>query len=67
MMFTDLIAAIEEARYLKSKFKFDYSVVQKSSGLMKVETNYRAELYPQIGVMFSTKNDAKHTVLPEVR
>lgn len=35
-MFTDLIAAIEEARYLKSKFKFDYSVVQKSSGLMKV-------------------------------
>ena len=66
-MFTDIEAAIEEARYLKSQFKFDYAVVQKSGSEMKVETSHRAELYPQLGVMFSTKIERNHTVLPEVR
>ncbi len=66
-MFTDIEAEIEEARYLKSQFKFDYAVVQKSGSEMKVETSHRAELYPQLGVMFSTKSERNHTVLPEVR
>ncbi|MEI9715978.1 hypothetical protein V5049_11095 [Moellerella wisconsensis] len=67
LMFTDIDAAIEEARYLKQQFKFDYAVVQKSGREMKIETNHRAEKHHSLAIMFSTKSDRHHTVFPEVR
>ncbi|MGJ3353448.1 hypothetical protein [Providencia sp. Je.9.19] len=66
-MFTDISAAIEEARYLKSEFKFNYAVVQLKGAELKIETDNRANKYPRLGVMFTTKSDRYHTVLPEVR
>lgn len=66
-MFTDIVAAIEECRYQKQQLKYHYAVVQIQNGLMKVVSDARARKYPQLGVMFRTKNDKHHTVLPEVR
>ncbi|MDU7495769.1 MAG: hypothetical protein E7K97_19745 [Providencia rettgeri] len=66
-MFTDIGAAIEEARWLRIKKGHDYAVVQAESGVMKVHLLKWLGVTSKIRVMFSTKEDGNGTVLPEVR
>ncbi len=66
-MFTDISAAIEEARWLRIKKGHDYAVVQPESGVMKVHLLRWLGVTYKIRVMFSTKEDGNGTVLPEVR
>ncbi|OBU13031.1 hypothetical protein AYY18_14325 [Morganella psychrotolerans] len=61
-MFTDITAAIEEARFSNLKWGFDYAVIQASWGMMKVVTHFRAESMKKCSVMFTTRNDKYHTV-----
>lgn len=66
-MFTDISAAIEEARWLRIKKGHDYAVVQVESGVMKVHLLRWLGVTSKIRVMFSTKEDGNGTVLTEVR
>lgn len=63
-MFTDLIAAIEEARYLKSKSggRVNFCVMQVMNHMEVV-----CGLMEGVRVLYTTANDDYHTVLPEVR
>ncbi|HEJ9507525.1 TPA: hypothetical protein SMN05_001253 [Proteus mirabilis] len=63
-MFTDLIAAIEEARYLKSKSdgRVNFCVMQIMNYMEVV-----SGLMEGVRVLYTTANDDYHTVLPEVR
>ncbi|HEK0553637.1 TPA: hypothetical protein ACXIIP_002522 [Proteus mirabilis] len=63
-MFTDLIAAIEEARYLKSQSggRVNFCVMQVMNHMEVV-----CGLMEGVRVLYTTANDDYHTVLPEVR
>lgn len=63
-MFTDIDAAIEEARYLKSKSggRVNFCVMQT---LDRMEVVNR--LMDGVRVLYTTANDDYHTVLPEAR
>ncbi len=63
-MFTDIDAAIEEARYLKSKSggRVNFCVMQI---LDRMEVVNR--LMDGVRVLYTTENDDYHTVLPEAR
>lgn len=63
-MFTDIDAAIEEARYLKSKSggRVNFCVMQI---LDRMEVVNR--LMDGVRVLYTTANDDYHTVLPEAR
>ncbi|MEX9408320.1 hypothetical protein ACTMLF_00685 [Proteus mirabilis] len=72
MMFSDLIAAIEECRFRAltertgNKPKRYLSVIQLNNGFMRiVETTQAKSLGYRI--MYSVGCDRYHTVLPEVR
>ncbi|EMT6575435.1 hypothetical protein WMR74_001450 [Providencia rettgeri] len=67
-MFTDIGAAIEEARWLRRQTKHHHVVTQNSKGYLKVrqETGWRKESL--LRKAYSTRYDChNHTVLPEVR
>lgn len=55
-MFTNINAAIEEARFMRKKYHRDYGVFQCSNGL-KVKP-----VYSGIMPMFTTRHDGKGTV-----
>lgn len=63
-MFTDIDAAIEEARYLKSKSggRVNFCVMQI---LDRMEVVNR--LMDGVRVLYTTANDDYHTVLPGAR
>ena len=63
-MLTDIDAAIEEARYLKSKSggRVNFCVMQI---LDRMEVVNR--LMDGVRVLYTTENDDYHTVLPEAR
>lgn len=63
-MFTDICAAIEEARYLKSKSggRVNFCVMQVMNYMEVV-----SGLMEGVRVLYTTANDDYHTVLPEVR
>lgn len=63
-MFTDLISAIEEARYLKSKSggRVNFCVMQVMDYMEVV-----SGLMDGVRVLYTTANDGYHTVLPEAR
>lgn len=63
-MFTDLIAAIEEARYLKSKSggRVNFCVMQVMNHMEVV-----CGLMEGVRVLYTPANDDYHTVLPEAR
>jgi xanthine/CO dehydrogenase XdhC/CoxF family maturation factor len=65
-IFTDLTAAIEEARYRCKETSRAFTVVQQCAGEMKVLIE-RWALKKQMVVMFSTRHDKKHKVLPELQ
>lgn len=58
-MFTDINAAIEEARFMRKKYYRDYGVFQ-CTNVMKVKPAYSA-----IMPMFTTRQDGKGTVNTE--
>lgn len=67
-MFTDLIAAIEEARWLRHKEKRHFVVIQRPNGYLQVreEKSIRQEGVKRKA--YSTRFDCHyHTVLPEAR
>ncbi len=66
-MFTDISAAIEEARWLRKSNKCNYSVVQSDGGVMNVRVGRFLSEALSKKVMYSTKSDRNGTVLPEVR
>ena len=66
-MFTDISAAIEEARWLRITKGHDYAVVQAEFGVMKIHLLRWLGVTSKIRVMFSAKDDGNGTVLPEVR
>ncbi|ROR52309.1 UNVERIFIED_ORG: hypothetical protein EC838_2765 [Providencia alcalifaciens] len=66
-MFTDIGAAIEEARWARTKNSRDYAVVQIGCGLMKVSQNRSLGVSSKLRVMFSTKDDGNGTVSTGVR
>ncbi|MEQ1977345.1 hypothetical protein [Xenorhabdus sp. SGI240] len=63
MTFTDLPAAVEEARYRCSETGRPFTVVQQHTGDMKVLSE-RWVMRKQMRVMYSTRHDRVHTVLP---
>ncbi len=66
-MFTDIGAAIEEARWSRAKNSRDYAVVQIGCGLMKVSQNRNLGVSSRLRIMFSTKDDGNGTVSTGVR
>ncbi len=66
-MFTDIGAAIEEARWSRVRNGYDYAVVQIERGIMKVHQLRWLGTNSKLRIMFSTKDDGNGTVLPEVR
>ncbi|OTA16526.1 hypothetical protein Xbed_03453 [Xenorhabdus beddingii] len=65
MTFTDLTAAIEEARYRHREAGRPFAIVQRDTG-MAVLTE-RWVMREQLRVMYSTRHDRYHTVLPGVK
>jgi xanthine/CO dehydrogenase XdhC/CoxF family maturation factor len=63
MIFTDLPTAIDEARYRHQETGRSFTAVQQCAGEMKVLIE-RWALKKQMVVMFSTRHDKKHKVLP---
>ncbi|MDF2407557.1 hypothetical protein [Morganella morganii] len=66
-MFTDIAAAIEEARYLMNTSSHHHAVVQSSAGVMLVRLLYGLGVAARRKVMFSTDVDGMGVVIPEVR
>lgn len=66
-MFTDIAAAIEEARHLMSTSGHHHAVVQSSAGVMLVRLLYGLGVAARRKVMFSTDVDGMGVVIPEVR
>ncbi|PHM68832.1 hypothetical protein Xkoz_03600 [Xenorhabdus kozodoii] len=65
MIFTDLPAAIEEARYRCRDVGRPFAVVQRHTILAVLTEQW--VMRKQLRVMYSTRHDRVHTVLPEVR
>lgn len=66
-MFTDIAAAIEEARYLMNTSGHHHAVVRSSAGVMLVRLLYGLSVAARRKVMFSTDVDGMGVVIPEVR
>ncbi|CDH06825.1 conserved hypothetical protein [Xenorhabdus bovienii str. oregonense] len=66
MIFTDLQAAIEEARYRRRETDSPFAVVQRHMGYMQVRTE-RWAIKEQMTVMYTTRHDRYHTVLPGIK
>lgn len=64
-MFTDLNAAIEEARWMRVNSGHHFVVVQSEGGVMTVRKAANLGSAASRKVMFSTKSDKHHTVLME--
>ncbi|PHM50166.1 hypothetical protein Xekk_03735 [Xenorhabdus sp. KK7.4] len=63
-MFTELEPAIEEARYLKRRKGHHRCILQLEGGRMVVRVHRKS----MAGIlMYTTRLDKEHTVLPEVR
>ncbi|MER5012452.1 hypothetical protein [Morganella morganii] len=67
IMFTDIAAAIEEARYLMNTSGRHHAVVQSSAGVMLVRILYGLGVAARRKVMFSTDVDGMGVVIPEAR
>ncbi|SFU93633.1 hypothetical protein [Xenorhabdus koppenhoeferi] len=65
MIFTDLPAAIEEARYRRRETDRHFAVVQRDIG-MSVLTE-RWVMRKCMRMMYSTRRDRVHTVLPGIK
>lgn len=66
-MFTDIAAAIEEARYLMNTSGHHHAVAQSSAGVMLVRLLYGLGVAARRKVMFSTDVDGMGVVIPEVK
>lgn len=66
-MFTDIAAAIEEARYLMNTSDHHHAVVQFSTGVMLVRLLHGLGVVARRKVMFSTDIDGMGVVIPEVK
>ncbi len=67
-MFTDISAAIEEARWLRHEEKRHFVVVQRPDGYLKVRVEKSMKQEGIKRKAYSTRFDCHmHTVLPEVR
>lgn len=66
-MFTDIGAAIEEARWSRVRNGYDYAVIQISCGMMKVNQLRWLGASSKLRVMFSTKDDGNGTVSTGVK
>ncbi|WP_275353601.1 hypothetical protein [Xenorhabdus bovienii] len=66
MIFTDLPAAVEEARYRCTETGRAFAVVQQRAGRMKVLIE-KWVLKKRMLIMYSTRYDRYHTVLPEIK
>lgn len=67
-MFTDIRAAIEEARLLRQQTKHHHVVTQKRNGFLSVRQEVGMSREALLRKSFSTRYDChQHTVLPEVR
>ncbi|MDC9598985.1 hypothetical protein [Xenorhabdus anantnagensis] len=66
MIFTDLLAAVEEARYRCREMGRPFVVVQRHTGDMSVLTEQWV-MRKQLRVMYSTRHDRVHIVLPGIR
>ncbi|MDC9591924.1 hypothetical protein PSI23_22305, partial [Xenorhabdus sp. XENO-10] len=62
MIFTDLPAAVEEARYRCREMGRPFAVVQRNIGDLAVLTEQWV-MRKQLRVMYSTRHDRVHTVL----
>lgn len=56
-MFTDIGAAIEEARYLSMETKRDHVVIQRRGGIMTVRKVRSKKRESGCSCLFSTKSD----------
>ncbi|MDX7992600.1 hypothetical protein [Xenorhabdus littoralis] len=65
MIFTDPAAAIEEARYRCRETGRPFAVVQRDTGMSVLTEQW--VMRKQMRVMYSTRHDNRHTVLPGVR
>ena len=67
-MFTDISAAIEEARWIRKENKHHYVVTQKKNGVLNVRQEIGLKREMLLRKAYSTRYDChNHTVLPEVR
>ncbi|WP_237388401.1 hypothetical protein [Xenorhabdus sp. Sc-CR9] len=66
MIFTDLTSAIEEARYRHGETGKPFTVVQQHTGGMKILAEQWV-MRKQMRVMYSTRHDRFHTVLPGIK
>lgn len=67
-MFTDIAAAIEEARWLRRETYCHHVVVQKRNGYLIVRQEAGESRELLLRQAYSSRYDChKHTVLPEVR
>lgn len=62
-MFTNINAAIEEARYLKATTRHCHAVIQRPGGIMHVIKSQRRGTQ----TLYTTKQDGSGTVNTEVR
>lgn len=66
MITFDLCDAIRKARGQHEDYGFHYAVIQRKSGVLKVVQHSRASRGKQ-SMVYTTRSDKYHTVLPEVR
>ncbi|MDC9624066.1 hypothetical protein PSI22_21165, partial [Xenorhabdus sp. XENO-7] len=67
MIFTDLPSAVEEARWMKIKSGHHHCcVIQKPNGEMVIREERKIQTKTNC-VMYSTRHDRYHTVLPGIK
>ncbi|MEQ1969353.1 hypothetical protein ABLA30_20750 [Xenorhabdus nematophila] len=65
MIFTDPSAAIEEARYRRRETGRPFAVVQRDTGMSVLTEQWVMRAHMR--VMYSTRHDRVHTVLPGIK
>ncbi|MBI6550717.1 hypothetical protein [Xenorhabdus lircayensis] len=65
MIFTDLSSAIEGARYRHRDTGRSFAVVQRDTGMSVLTEQWVRR--KQMRVMYSTRHDNRHTVLPGLK
>ncbi|MBD2811898.1 hypothetical protein ID853_13615 [Xenorhabdus sp. Vera] len=65
MIFTDLTSAIEEARYRCRETERPFAVVQRDTDMTVLTEQW--VMRKQMRVMYSTRHDRFHTVLPGIK
>jgi len=64
-MFTDIAAAIEEARFLRQQTKHHHCITQHKDGEMKVRQEASAKRESLLRKLYTTRNDRMGMVNPD--